>query len=213
MNARQWPRTDIGTVLLHWIAVAATVVLILTGLRFASDDIHNVWLRAFDRQLATKDLWFRHMVAGYVFTVVAVGYAIYMSRGRLVDRIRLNAARLQGLFGTPRMRWSCINVLLYWAFLLAALGACITGWLAYYDVGGPVLRIHLLCTWVIVGFPVLHLVALLRLGGIPHIARIFRPKRPAVVAQDIDLAIVVSDLLAEKRAAQKAAATKSERTV
>lgn len=201
---RKWPRTDLGTVLLHWLAVVSIATLVVTGLRFTSDDIDHVWLRAFDHQLASENLWYRHMMTGYVLTVIAVGYAVYMVQGGLVDRIRLNAARLQGLFGTRRMRWSCINVLLYWAFLLATVGACVTGWLAYHGAPQPVAEMHLLCTWVIVAFPILHLFALLRLGGLPQILRIFRPKRIEGVAQDVDLAGVVSELLAEKHAARLA---------
>lgn len=212
MNFRRWPRTDVGTVILHWIAVIAVIVLLLTGLRFASDDVDNVWLRDFDPYLGSENLWYRHMVAGYVLSAVAAGYAIYMSKGRLTDRIRLNAARLQGLFASEKMRWTCINVLLYWLFLVAALGACVTGWLAYYGAGDPVFHIHLLCTWVIIAFVALHLLAHLRLGGLPQVLRILRPKRIEAAPQEVDLAVVVSDLLAERRAAQLAAAAQSKRT-
>lgn len=207
MNFRKWPRTDAGTVLLHWVAIGAVVVLLLTGLRFTSDDVHHMWMHDLDGYLPSDNLWFRHMVAGFAFTVTAAGYGVYMTKGRLLDRIRLNAARLQGLFGNAKARWSCINVLLYWSFMVAAVGACVTGWLAYYGVAEPVLRIHLLCTWVIISFPAMHIVALIRVGGVPQVARIFRPKRSEPVAEDVDLASVVSDLLAEKRARQAALKT------
>ncbi|MGO4854058.1 cytochrome b/b6 domain-containing protein [Phaeovulum sp. W22_SRMD_FR3] len=205
MNFRRWPRTDVGTVLLHWVTVAAIVVLMQTGLRFTSDDVHYLWLRDFDAYLGSETLWERHLIAAGVLTLAAVAYALYMSKARLWDRIRLNGARLQGLFGTAKMCWSCINVLLYWAFFIAVLGACATGWLAYYDLGGPLLPLHRLCTWVILAFPVLHLLALLRLAGVPHLLRIFRPKRVEPAADEIDLAHIVSDLLAEKRAAERRA--------
>jgi len=211
MNFRRWPRTDVGTVLLHWAAVAAVVVLAATGLRFTSDDVQFLWLRDLDGQLATENLWQRHMLAGYVLSVVAVAYAVHMSRARLLDRIRISAVRLQGLFGTPAARWPAINALLAWAFLVAALGACVTGWLAYGGIAGPVLRIHLICTWVILAFPVLHLLALLRVGGVPHLARIFRPKRAEPPPEEIDLAHVVAQLLAEKQAAQRKARRKAQR--
>lgn len=211
MNFRRWPRTDIGTVILHWAAVTSVVVLMLTGLRFTSDDMENVWLREFDAYLGTDNLWYRHMVAGYVLTAVMVAYAIYVTKARLTDRIRLNGARLQGLFSSDKMRWAGVNVLLCWTFLFAALGACVTGWLAYYGVDGLVLHIHLICTWVIIGFVALHLLALLRLGGLPQVLRIFRPKRIEAAPVEVDLASVVSDLLAEKRAAQLAASTQTKR--
>jgi cytochrome b subunit of formate dehydrogenase len=51
MNFRRWPRTDVGTVFLHWVVVIAIGVLLLTGLRFTSDDLHHLWLRDFDQQL------------------------------------------------------------------------------------------------------------------------------------------------------------------
>lgn len=201
MNFPRWPRTDVGTVILHWIVVGATLVLLWTGLRFTADDVHNVWLREYDTLLAGENLWGRHMLAGYVLSAAVIGYAVYMTRARLTERIRLNVARLQGLFGTVKTRWSAINVLLYWAFILATVGACVTGWMAYSGVGGAVLEVHLWCAWVILAFPVLHLAALLRLGGVPHIARIFRPKRIEAGAEEIDFAEIVAELLAEKRAA------------
>jgi cytochrome b subunit of formate dehydrogenase len=213
MNFRRWPRTDVGTVFLHWVVVIAIGVLLLTGLRFTSDDLHHLWLRDFDQQLWSNDLWEHHMIAGLALTAALGAYASYMSKARLIDRIRLNAARLQGLFGPPKTRGASINVLLLWSFLFATLGACVTGWLAFFDMGGNVLPIHLLCTWVILVFPVLHVLGLLNLGGVPHLIRIFRPKRLEARTDDIDLAHVVSDLLAEKRAAERAAAQKSRRSI
>ncbi|MEO8241179.1 MAG: cytochrome b/b6 domain-containing protein [bacterium] len=212
MNMGRWPRTDVGTVVLHWVVLIAVVVLLMTGLRFSSDDIHHLWLRDFDAQLWSENLWQLHMIAGYALTVSLVVYANYLARARLFDRIRVNAARMQALFGTPKSRWSSIHVLMSWAFLIAAAAACVTGWLTYYGLAGPAVRIHLLCSWVILTFPVLHVLALLRIGGVPHLARILRPKRTEAAPEEVDLANVVSDLLAEKRAAQRAAAGGSGRS-
>ncbi|MCB1339455.1 MAG: cytochrome b/b6 domain-containing protein [Maritimibacter sp.] len=206
MTFARWPRTDVGTVLLHWIAVGAIGVLLWTGLRLTADDVHQQWLRDYDGWLAGENLWGRHMLAGYVLSMVVAGYGVYVTRARLGERIRLNLARLQGLFGSVKTRWSAINVLLYWVFILATLGACVTGWMAYHGLGGAVLKVHLWCSWAVLAFPVLHLAALLRLGGIPHIARILRPKRIEPGGEEIDFAEIVAELLAEKRAAAARAA-------
>ena len=155
-------------------AVAAIVVLVKTGLRFTSDDVHYLWLRDFDAYLGASALWERHLIAAGGLSLLVVAYAIYMSEARVLDLIRLNGARLQGLFGTARMRWSCINLLLYWAFFAAVLGTAVIGWLAYNDIGGPVLPLHRLCTSVILLFPMLHILALLRLTRLPHLLRILR---------------------------------------
>ncbi|MBV7407797.1 cytochrome b/b6 domain-containing protein [Maritimibacter sp. DP1N21-5] len=199
MSMRRWPRTDIGTVVLHWLVVGAIGVLTWTGLRFAADDVHSEWLRDFDRQLASEDLWVWHIYGGYVLTFAVAAYAVYMIRARLGARIRLDAARLQGLFGTAKQRWSCINVLLCWGLFASVAGVCVTGWLAYHDAGAPVLLVHRWCTWAILGFPLLHVFALIRMGGATQIVRIFRPKRTEVPEEDIDLADLVADLLAQKQ--------------
>jgi cytochrome b subunit of formate dehydrogenase len=210
MNFKRWPRTDVGTVLLHWVVVVSVVVLAGTGLRFASDDLEFRVLRGLDPYLPQNNLWLYHIAAGYVLTISIVAYTSYISKARLADRTRLNAARLQSLVGTAKARWSAINALMVWVFFVAALSACVTGWLAYFGVDGPVLQIHLLCTWVILAFPVLHILGLLRLGGIPHLVRIFRPKRAEAAAEDLDLANVVADLLAERRAARQRASGKPD---
>ena len=44
-------------------AVAAIVVLVKTGLRFTSDDVHYLWLRDFDACLGTNALRERHLIA------------------------------------------------------------------------------------------------------------------------------------------------------
>jgi cytochrome b subunit of formate dehydrogenase len=206
MNFRRWPRTDAGTVLLHWVVVIATVVLAASGLRFASDDGASKVLRGLDPYLPGNNLWFYHVAAGYVLTIAVVAYASYLAKARLVDRIRLNTARFQSLFGTAKARWSAINAMLCWVFFVATLGSCVTGWLVYFWLGGAALQIHLFCTWIILAFPALHVLGLLRLGGLPHTLRIFRPKRTEPVAEEIDLANVVADLLAERHAAQQRAA-------
>jgi hypothetical protein len=204
MKDRRWPRTDIGTVVFHWLAVASVAVLLLTGLRFSSDDIHNIWLRTFDQVLASEDVWYRHMIAGYGFTFVAAGYSVYMLKARLFDRIRLNSTRMKDLFGSSQKRWASINVISCWAFLIAAIGACTTGWLAYFGASAQVLYLHRLCTWVIIGFPALHILALAKMGGLAQLSRILRPKHVEPPAAEIDLVEVVADLLEEKRARQNA---------
>ncbi|WP_102225917.1 cytochrome b/b6 domain-containing protein [Acidimangrovimonas sediminis] len=202
MNARPWPRTDIGTVLLHWSVAGATVVLLLTGLRITSDDVGHEWLRALDGVLMSNDLWTRHILAAQVLTAAAVGYAIYLPASRLTGRIHVDRLRLKGLFGTSQTRWSCLNALICWGFLIAASGLIVTGWLAYVGAPEPVLDLHLWCTWAVVAFVPLHLYALLRLGGFRHLARMFRPRRLAAQEGDLDLAVVVSELLAEREAAR-----------
>ncbi len=203
MNFKKWPRTDVGTVLLHWAVVGAIVVLALSGLRYISDDGDVAMVREIDAYLPANSVWLIHIGAGYVLTLIMVAYALYISKARLGDRIKLNAARIQGLFGTAKARWSVINIMMIWSFFIAAIGACITGWLAYYGMAGSVLWLHQQCAWAILSFPVLHVLAQLRLGGVPHLIRVVRPKQAEAAAEEIDLANVVADLLAERRAAQR----------
>jgi len=169
-------KTDYGTIVLHWTLVGSLVVAVLTGLRIATEAPDRTWINALDGILPRSTVWTAHMPAAVVLVAVAIAYAVYMSLSGLARRVRLDRARMRGLFGNRQTRWSAINVVLYWGFFVTLLSQLATGGLLYFGFTEAILiSLHWVGTWVIVGYAALHVLAHWKLGGKPQLLRIFRP--------------------------------------
>jgi hypothetical protein len=203
------PSTDVGTVLLHWLLVALLVVLIATGLRIASADPGLGWLVLLDPILPVEHLWHRHLLAAAGLIAVVAGYAVYIVRARLAQRVRLDRARVALLLRRGRPRWASANVITVWG-LLAALGTeVVTGIALFLGAGGIWLRAHLHATWVLLALAVVHVVVHWRYGGAPQLLRIVRPTRLVMAPPPPDLADLLAEQLAlREREAQGAAEEK-----
>jgi hypothetical protein len=169
-------RTDYGTIILHWTLVASLAVALLSGLRIATETPGHTWINLLDSILPQSAVWTAHMPAAVVLVTVAVAYAIYMPLSGLTRRVRLDRARMLGLFGNHAARWGAINVLLYWGFITTLLLQLATGGLLYFGYTEPVLApLHWFGTWAILGYTVVHVVAHWKFGGKPQLLRMFRP--------------------------------------
>src|SRR5262249_40864776 len=94
------------------------------------------------------------------------------------QRVRLDRARLHGLFGRRVARWGAINVVLYWVFYLAMLSQLATGGLIYLGhFNGIAIKLHWIGVGGIVIYGVLHVTINWRLGGAAQLFRILRPAR------------------------------------
>lgn len=198
MKSYRWPKTDLGTVVLHWMAAASLIWLLLTGVRIASDDVGLSWLGALGSLLPVENLWFNHMIGGYILTATIFTYAIYVAKARLFSRIKFDSSRIHGVFVNSRARFACLNILLHWIFFVTLFACAATGWVLFAAPNSWALEIHLTCLWILGAFPLLHVLVQLRMGGLPQIARIFRPAPLAAPAPAPDLASVVADLLARQ---------------
>src|ERR1700736_4956865 len=81
------PRSDVGTIVLHWVTAVAFFVSILTGVRIAADDpdaVVSKWLAPITPQ---GELWTWHFFAGLTLFFCASGYILYMARSGLAPRI------------------------------------------------------------------------------------------------------------------------------
>ncbi|MGA2126057.1 MAG: cytochrome b/b6 domain-containing protein, partial [Xanthobacteraceae bacterium] len=186
-------KTDYGTIVLHWSLVAALVVAILTGLRIATEVPDRTWINMLDAVLPTSTVWSGHIPAAVVLVTVSIAYAVYMRLSGLGHRIRLDRARLAGLFGSRQMRWGAVNVLLYWLFYAVLLAELSTGIALYLgSASSTLVDIHWLGMWVILGYAALHVLAHIALGGQQQLLRLFRPARIMPVPPPFDPA----DLLA-----------------
>jgi cytochrome b561 len=83
------PRTDVGTILIHWTASIACIVTLVTGLRLASDQEFSVVWRAIAPILPQGEIWSWHIISGLVLTVVTTAYIVYIHRSGLHQRIAL----------------------------------------------------------------------------------------------------------------------------
>lgn len=169
------PRTDAGTVVLHWSAAAAIAVCIASGLAIAADGPGRTWLAPLKSVLPAGDVWRLHIAAGLGLIAVAAAYAAYIRRAGLTPRIRLDRARTAALRRRGRGRSSAVKVVLYWLlFGLVALQA-ITGALLYLGHGGVLVTLHLGVGLAILVWPVLHVLAEYAHGHLRHVLRILRP--------------------------------------
>src|SRR5919206_558909 len=85
-SAAQPPRTDFGTLVLHWTTAIAFVVSLFTGIRIAADALHapvSQWLSPI---LPQGEIWTFHFLAGLTLFFCAAAYLIYTQRAGLVPR-------------------------------------------------------------------------------------------------------------------------------
>jgi hypothetical protein len=199
MQPRGKPRTDYGTILLHWLLVGLLIVSAGTGLRFAADDPATAWIGALSFMLPAGDLWSIHISAGLGLLMLAFAYPLFLRKAGLSRRVRLDRPRLMCLRGRGRSRRGTINLLLYWALFAALSAQLVTGFLLYGGIGGLVLTAHLVAAIVIVLFPVVHVLGHWVYGGWSEVLRIFRPTGLPKPTQTLTPAELLARYLDEMR--------------
>jgi hypothetical protein len=194
-------KTDYGTIILHWLLVAAFGVAFITGLRIATEAPGRNWINLFDAVLPRESVWVAHMQAAVVLVAVSLAYTIYLVRSGLGRRIWLDKIRLRGLFGGRQARLSAFNVVLYWVFFVTMLALIASGGLLYFGLyaGHDVATLHWCGTWIILAFSGLHILAHYRIGRVSQLLRIFRPAHLSAPPPQLD-AIELLTLLAERSA-------------
>src|SRR6202163_2088110 len=193
-------KTDYGTVILHWLLVAAFGVAFVTGMRIATEAPERSWINSFDAVLP-QNVWVMHMQAAVGLVAVALAYTIYVLRSGLGRRIRLDKVRLRGLVGRGQARRGAVNILLYWVFFVAMLALMASGGLLYfgYFAGYDVATLHWYAPGVVLGFAGLHVLSHLRIGGTSQLLRIFRPTGLSAPPPQLD-AVELLTMLAEQSA-------------
>ena len=194
-------KTDYGTIILHWLLVAAFCVSFLSGLRIATEAPGRNWINLFDAVLPRQSVWVAHMQAAIVLVAVSLAYAVYVAKSGLGRRIQLDKIRLRGLFGRKQARLGSYNIVLYWIFFVTMLGLIASGGLLYFGfyAGHDVATLHWYGTWVIMAFAGLHVLSHYRLGGLSQLLRIFRPTGLTAPPPRLD-AVELLTLLAEQSA-------------
>ena len=194
-------KTDYGTIILHWLLVAALGIAFISGLRIATETPGRGWINMFDAVLPRESVWVMHMQAAVVLVAVSLAYAVYLMRSGLGQRVRLDKVRLRGLFGRHQARRTAFNIILYWVFFAAMLALIASGGLLYFGfyAGYEAAMLHWYGTWAIAGFTGLHVLTHYRIGGVSQLLRICRPTELAAPPPRLD-PIELLTLLAEQSA-------------
>lgn len=171
------PRSDVGTVLLHWIVAIAMVTSLVTGLRISADAPDAVISKALSPILPQGEIWTVHFLSSLALVFTTTAYILYIARGGLKRRISPKKLRAFTLPTAPRPRWAAANVALYWAFYAVLLVLTATGIALYWGFGGWIVQVHAICAFATIGYVVAHLATHFGYGGWQQILRIFRPTR------------------------------------
>ena len=104
------PRTDIGTMVLHWGVAIAMVVSLATGLRIGAERARSGGCPVpFECPPAGRDLDLALRGQPCAF-LRRSAYALYMKRAGLIQRIALARLRMLSMPASARLRWNAVNV-------------------------------------------------------------------------------------------------------
>ena len=172
------PRSDVGTIILHWATALALIICLLTGLRVAVFGYvaprFAMWLSPI---LPQGEMWTWHFLSGLALFFCASAYLIYVYRGGLTPRNALRKLRMMLIPAAGRMRWDAINVSLHWVAYALIVVMTATGILLYLGYGGWWVWIHSVSALVAFGYIFLHVVTHYLYGGWWQLFRLFRPAK------------------------------------
>jgi hypothetical protein len=172
------PRSDVGTIVLHWATALALIICLLTGLRVGVfgwiTPRFDLWLSPI---LPQGELWTWHFLSGLGLFFCASAYLIYVYRGGLTPRNALKKLRIMLIPGAGRMRWDAINVGLHWVAYVLIVIMTATGILNYLGFGGWWVWIHAVTALVAFGYIFLHVLTHYLYGGWWQLFRLFRPAK------------------------------------
>ena len=164
----QPPRSDVGTIVLHWTTAIAFVVSLITGIRMATFGwvlpSLSQWLGPITPQ---GEMWTWHFFAGLTLFFCSSAYLLYIMRGGLSPRNALKKLRLMLMPVAAKMRWQAVNISLHWFVYALITVMTVTGIILYLGYGGWWVWIHSISAFVGFGYIFLHVLThyLLAAGG------------------------------------------------
>jgi cytochrome b subunit of formate dehydrogenase len=173
----QPPRTDVGTLVLHWGTAIAFIVSLFTGIRIAADALNapvSHWLNPI---LPQGEIWTWHFLAGLALFFCAAAYLVYLRRSGLANRNALKKSRVVVMPVATKMRFGGLNVLLHWAAYGIVLIMTATGIFLYLGYGGWLVSVHSYVAFIGLGYILVHAVAHYLFGGWWQVLRVFRPAK------------------------------------
>jgi cytochrome b561 len=169
------PRSDIGTILLHWATAIAFFVNVFTGVRIAADDpgaVVSKWLAPI---LPQGEVWTWHFLSGLALFFCSFAYLFYILRSGLVPRLALKKLRAFLVPQAGTLRYDAFNVVLHWLLYGLMIVLVVTGVLLYLGYGGLVVTIHLVAAFGAIAYTFAHLLSHYLYGGLQQWLRLFRP--------------------------------------
>ena|SRR5215217_3439092 len=171
------PRTDVGTLVLHWTTAIAFTVSLFTGIRIAADALYAPVSKWLSPILPQGQIWTWHFLAGLTLFFCAASYLIYMRRSALANRNALKKTRVMVMPVASKMRYGGLNVLLHWAAYLIIGIMTVTGIFLYLGHGGWLVQIHSYVAFIGLAYIFVHALAHYLYGGWWQVFRIFRPAK------------------------------------
>ena len=198
------PRTDVGTLTLHWLTAIAFTVSLFTGIRIAADAFHAPFSKWLSPILPQGEIWTWHFLSGLTLFFAGSCYLVYMWRSGLATRNALKKTRVMLMPVARRMRWAAVNVALHWFLYLLVVVMTVTGVVLYLGRGGWWVWVHSTTAFVGLAYIVVHVVSHYLQGGWWQLFRLFRPARlvitqavrPKPVLAAVGVAVVVVAALA-----------------
>jgi cytochrome b561 len=188
------PRSDIGTIILHWVTAVAFFVSIFTGVRIAADD-PDAWLSKWlEPILPQGEIWTWHFIAGLTLFFGASAYIFYMARSGLAPRAALKKVRAFVIPRAGKLRYDALNVVLHWLVYVLVVVLTTTGIFLYLGHGGWILMLHLGAAFTGIAYTLGHLLSHFLYGGLQQWLRLFRPAAlvPTRATRPLALAIAIA---------------------
>lgn len=175
------PRSDIGTIILHWATAIALIVCLLTGLRVATFGyVAPRFAKGLSPILPQGEMWTWHFFAGLALFFCASAYLIYIYRAGLSPRNALKKLKIMLMPTARKMRWDAVNVGLHWIAYALIVVMTATGILLYLGYGGWWVWIHSVSALVGLGYIFVHVLTHYLYGGWWQLLRLFRPAQLVV---------------------------------
>jgi hypothetical protein len=113
-RTQRWRRADAPTVALHWLVAGQLLVSLATAFRVATDALDAGWSHSVAAAVAPQGavlVW--HIASACALIAAVSAYAMFLTRARQFERVRLDAGRLRELHPPfHRKRWRSANVLI-----------------------------------------------------------------------------------------------------
>ena len=196
------PRTDVGTLVLHWGTALAFIVSLFTGIRIAADALNAPVSHWLSPMLPQGEIWTWHFLAGLTLFFCGSAYLVYMRRSGLAHRNALKKTRVMVMPVATRMRVGGLNVLLHWAAYLIIVVMTVTGVFLYLGHGGWLVSVHSYTAFTGLAYVFVHAVAHYFSGGWWQVFRVFRPARlvlteavrpkPLLIAAGVGVAVTAA---------------------
>jgi len=171
------PRTDVGTLVLHWATAIAFLVSLFTGIRIAADALSAPVSKWLSPILPQGEIWTFHFYAGLTLFFCSAAYLIYMRRSGLANRNALKKTRVMVMPVASKMRFGALNVALHWAAYVIVGIMTITGIFLYLGHGGWLVQVHSYVAFIGLTYILVHAVAHYLYGGWWQVFRVFRPAK------------------------------------